>query len=478
MVVPKKKAIGITAGIILFAVSAAIVALLLHLQTFKPRIEAAASNALGMDVRIKGRVGITLVPGFGITLKDTVVRKGGADVAAIEKTWIGLKLLPLLRREIMINGVRLIRPIFSIVQHKDEMINIEKPGLALSGTPLALENISVSEGRLDYTDEGSGKRVEAGGFDLDIRNISYGVTGGAGPLRSISFDGDISCRTLAVNKFTVANLVMEASGAKGILDIRPLSMDIFGGTGKGNIHVDVRGASPQYRVVAVLSALRIEEVVRTASSVNFPQKSIEGAVNISADLTATGKSTDEVLRSLSGDLSLTGENLMLYSYDIDALITKYERSQNFNLVDVGAFFLAGPFGPVFTKSYNFGSLYEEMQGGKGIIRKLVSIWKIDHGMATATDVALASTKHRIAMKGGLDLSNDRFVNVTVAVLDKRGCAVYSQNVHGPFSKPQVDKVSVVESIGGSVSNALKDAWKLINRECTVFYSGSVAQPEG
>src|SRR5512143_1833830 len=143
MVVHKKKAVFIAAGLILLAIFAAILALLLNLQAFKPRIEAAASNALGMDVRIRGRVGIALVPGFGISLKDTVVRKGGADVAAIEKTWIGLKLLPLLRREVRINGVKLIKPVFSIVQHKDEVINLEKPVLTLSGTPLAVEKISV-----------------------------------------------------------------------------------------------------------------------------------------------------------------------------------------------------------------------------------------------------------------------------------------------------------------------------------------------
>jgi len=49
----------------------------------------------------------------------------------------------------------------------------------------------------------------------------------------------------------------------------------------------------------------------------------------SADLTAIGKSADELKRSLNVDLSLNGENLMLYSIDIDALVMKYERSRNF-----------------------------------------------------------------------------------------------------------------------------------------------------
>jgi AsmA family len=272
---------------------------------------------------------------------------------------------------------------------------------------------------------------------------------------------------------------MRTAGGKGLLDIDPVSMDVFGGTGKGSIHVDMTASSPLYRVIAVIDRFRIEELIQAASPGKVPPKSIEGKVNFSADLTATGKSADEVKRSLTGDLSLNGEDLMLSGIDIDALITKYERSQNFNLVDVGAFFLAGPFGPVLTKSYNFGSLYEESLGGKGLIGKLVSVWKVHKGIAEATDVALASEKHRLAMKGGLNFNNDRFVDVTVAVLDKRGCAVYSQKVHGPFRKPRIEKVSIFKSIGGAVSNALADAWKFIQGEkCKVFYSGSVPQPEG
>jgi len=83
------------------------------------------------------------------------------------------------------------------------------------------------------------------------------------------------------------------------------------------------------------------------------------------------------------------------------------------------------------------------------------------------------------MKGGLNFINEQFVHVTVAVLDKRGCAVYSEKVQGPFRKPQIEKESVFKSIAGSVLKPLGDALKFIQGEkCTVFYSGSVAQPEG
>jgi len=342
-----------------------------------------------------------------------------------------------------------------------------------------VKKISISQGSLVYTDETSSEKIEVVDLDLSIRNLFSSGTDSSEPFKNISFNGDIRCKILKIYNFTLINLVMRAAGEKGILDINPVSVNLLGGTGEGSVHMDVTGPSPHYRVIFTLHRVRIEELLQLYSLKKIPQKTIEGPVNISADLTAMGKSTDEGRRSLNGDLSLTGENLMLYNIDIDALIMKYERSQNLNLVDVGAFFLVGPLGPVLTKTYNFASLYEESQGGKGSIRKLVSVWKVKNGIAGARDVALSTTKQRIAMKGRLNFVNERFVDVTVAALDKRGCIIYSEKVHGPFRRPQIEKESIFKSIVGSVLNPLDDAWKFIQgEECTVFYSGSVAQPEG
>jgi hypothetical protein len=478
MTLKRKKVFFITTGVIVLAIFAIFLALLLNIQAFKPRIEAAASSTLGMDVRIKGRLGIDLLPGFGISLRNVSVQKKGADVVTAEKMRIGLRLIPLMKHEVRLNRVGLIKPVFSIVRYKNGRFNFEKPERTLIERLLTVNKISISEGKLIYADEGSGARIEVDDFDATIRNLSYGGTDVAEPFKNISFGEDMRCKTLLINNLTLTNLVMRTTGGNGIFDINPVRMDIFGGTGKGSIHVDVTRASPHYRLITTLNRFRIEELIQASSPGRIPRKIVEGTVNFSADLNATGKSVDEVKRSLDGDVSLKGENLMLYGLDIDALIPKYERSQNFNLVDVGAFFLAGPFGPVLTKSYNFGSLYEESRGGKGSIRKLVSVWKVKNGIAAATDVALATKKYRIAMKGGLNFNNDQFQDVTVAVLDKRGCAVYSQKVHGPFRKAKIEKISIFKSITGSVSNALKDAWKFIGGECTVFYSGSVAQPDG
>jgi AsmA protein len=479
MILHKKKVLFIITGAIALVVLAGILVLLLNLKTFTPQIEAAASTALGMDVRIKGSIGIAFFPVLGLSLKDVNVRNNGLDVVTIEKMRIGLKLLPLARFELKIIQVELVKPVFSIVRSKNGMFNFEKPGRTSWEKLFAMKKISVSQGSLVYTDETSSEKIEVDGLDVSIRNLFFSGTDNLEAFKNISFTGDIRCKTLKIYNFTLMNLVMSATGEKGRLDINPVSMNIFGGTGTGNIHVDLTGPAPHYTVIYSLNRVGIEDLLELYSLKKIPPKTIEGPISFSADLTATGKSADEVKRSLNGDLSLNGENLMLYSIDIDALIMKYEQSQNFNLVDVAAFLLAGPIGPVLTKSYNFARLYEESQGGNGAVRKLVSVWKVKNGIAEARDVALASKKHRIAMTGGLNFINERFVDVTVAALDKQGCAVYSEKVHGPFRKPQIEKESVFMSIAGSVLNPLGDAWEFLQgEECTVFYSGSIAQPEG
>ena len=82
-----------------------------------------------------------------------------------------------------------------------------------------MNKISISEGSLVYTDERSGERIKADDFDGTIRDLSYGRTEGAEPFKNISFSGDIKCKTLMINNFTLTNLVMRTAGGNGILDI-------------------------------------------------------------------------------------------------------------------------------------------------------------------------------------------------------------------------------------------------------------------
>jgi len=57
-------------------------------------------------------------------------------------------------------------------------------------------------------------------------------------------------------------------------------------------------------------------------------------------------SGNTMFESMDGFINLEGYDLILYGFDVDDVLKKFEKSQRFNLIDVGALFLAGPVGPV------------------------------------------------------------------------------------------------------------------------------------
>jgi AsmA protein len=262
-------------------------------------------------------------------------------------------------------------------------------------------------------------------------------------------------------------------GKNGIFALNPVTMRLFGGQGSGSIGADFSGPVPHYSVRSSLSKFRIEEYLKTVSS----KKVAEGSMDFSASLSMRGNTAKEIKQTAGGEVSLRGENLTLYGNDLDREFARFESSQNFNLLDAGALLFAGPLGLAVTKGYNFASIFHG-SGGSSSIGKLFSDWKVERGIAQAKDVAMATKQNRIALKGGINFVNERFDDVTIALIDARGCARVQQKIRGPFRKPVVEKPNVLMSLAGPAFNLLKRARDLFTGgKCEAFYTGSVPAPK-
>jgi AsmA protein len=258
----------------------------------------------------------------------------------------------------------------------------------------------------------------------------------------------------------------------GVFELKPITMRVFGGDLAGDIQADCSGPVPLLQIRCSLPHFRIEDFLETLS----PKKAAEGAMDFSASLSMQGGTMSQMVETAAGEVSLRGENLTLVDNDLDRVLSRFESSQSFNLVDVGAVFLAGPLGLAVTKGYNFASLFRG-SGGNTSIGTLVSDWRVERGVAQAKDVAMATTKNRIALQGGLDFVNGRFADLTVAVIDAGGCAKVRQAIRGSFEKPVVEKPRVLTSLAGPVLKLYRQTRGLFPAgPCEVFYSGSVAAP--
>ena len=92
-------------------------------------------------------------------------------------------------------------------------------------------------------------------------------------------------------------------------------------------------------------------------------------------------------------------------------------------------------------------------------------------------MALSTRKNRIALKGGLDFAEGRFVDVTVAAVNRDGCPMVRQVIHGSFHKPVVEKPRTLATLAGPVVGLVGMARHLLpSGPCETFYSGSVPPP--
>ena len=465
--------IGGAAGLLVLV--AVVVLLFGGADRYKPRLEAAASDALGMEFRIGGRLGVRFLPRFGVTAGDCrILNKQGAAVVSAKRISLWIEPLPLLRRNFRLHRIEVKQASFLIERDPGGRIHVESlkwaAGLlgALDGGTLSLTNAAIH-----YVDRGAGGGLEVTDLDLDVSRIR--LAGGRGPQlwKGLSVQAELACGEIRTKTLTVSALKVSAAGKDAVFDLQPVTMRVFGGPLAGSLRADLSGPIPLLRVRCSLPQFRIEEFLKTLS----PEKAAEGAMDLSASLSMQGATFRQMVGTAAGEMSLRGKNLVLEGNDLDRGLSRFESSQNFNLVDVGAVFFAGPLGLAVTKGYGFAGLLRG-SGGSSEIRTLVSDWRIEGGVAQARDVALATAKNRIALQGGLDFAHERFANVTVAAIDEKGCARVRQAIRGSFAKPVVEKPHFLTSLAGPVRKLFGRVRRLLPEgPCEVFYSGSVAPPK-
>ena len=133
--------------------------------------------------------------------------------------------------------------------------------------------------------------------------------------------------------------------------------------------------------------------------------------------------------------------------------------------------------------------FDDLKGGTTAIERLHVKIDIAKRVATLSDVAIATLNNRIAVKGAINIVDENLKGVKVAILDKKGCASYSQTISGSLSNPKgkaltsSDEVSVeqVQEVVNMVSSFFgkkkeKKEPKKSNENCRPFYTGVVKHP--
>lgn len=434
--------------------------------------KAFASEATGLEVAVKGGVSVGLFPTLHVRLKDVTLKNKESQIASLGEADVGVEFWPLLRKQVRINRLTLQNANVEVVRDRHGHFNFatsKKSSTEERSVPaMSLGSVSLTKVTFRYINQESDKELKATDCQFDSNDFQLAEGKSEDIMKHLSLSARVECGEMRNNLFVGTDVHFSVTGEHGIFKLTPVTMRIMDGKGSGNINANFTGAAPVYRVHYAVTQLHVDNLFKSLA----PGKVGEGYMDFTTDLSMRGWDADEMTRTADGEASLRGKDLDIAIGDLDERLAHYESSQNFNLVDVGAFFVAGPFGLAVTKGYNFASIFQGT-GGNTHIRLLVSTWKVENGVAHAQDVAMATKENRLAMKGALDFVNRDFDDVTVAILDNKGCARVEQKIRGPFRKPVIEKPNVIVSLTGPISRLINKAKKLFGAKCTAFYEGSV-----
>lgn len=306
---------------------------------------------------------------------------------------------------------------------------------------------------------------------VDFNNIYFNRKLNPNPFATMYTKGKLKADIIQSKSINFKKLDFDIDVSDGRYQIKSDQVRLFGENAKGKAIITATPFTelPFYKIIYNDVSFNAEKML----SAFMEDQVISGPLKLSFNISSTGSEWDSIVSNMSGTINLSGEKLLLNGFDADEIIDDFKRSQNFNLVDLGAVLLAGPVGIAVTKGSDFARILVFNSGKSTNIEKLVSNWTISDGVFTIQDAAFTTYKNRVALTGSIGFSNNR-LDLTVALLNKYGCSIFSQQVFGNMDAPTLGKVKVVGTVLAPVTNLVDD---VTGKECEVFYYGSVEHPQ-
>ena len=332
---------------------------------------------------------------------------------------------------------------------------------------LVFEKFDIETGELSYyTNKDT---FDISNLNIKANKIYYSTDGKAlNPIITLSADAIIKAEKVYSNYFKVEDISYDLKVHSGIFTIKTEHFDFFGKKGEASYIISPFHEVPQYELKLAVKQFKVDEFMTKMLSDTI----LTGNMDIGLDVSFSGIEKEDIFSSINGTINLTGNDLTLHGFDLDNLIYKYNKSQHFSLVDVGAVLVAGPFGLAITKGSDFANLALGNMGETTNIGSFVSELDIGNGKINLKDVAFSTKNNLVAANGSINLTADS-LDATIAVLDKNRCSVLSQSIYGSLNEPQQSEVKIIGTLLGPITNLIEGS---IGKDCEPFYVGKLTHP--
>ncbi len=145
--------------------------------------------------------------------------------------------------------------------------------------------------------------------------------------KKLNADGELSIDQLSLPKFTINHFYTKLNANNGLVQFNPLTGDIYQGQMTNNITINARNNTPQFNMVSSFTGIQIEPLLTGLADIT--RIKISGTGNLNANVSASGNSSSDIKRTLSGHCKFSINDGVFYGIDIpyyfavaDALLKK------------------------------------------------------------------------------------------------------------------------------------------------------------
>lgn len=468
---------------------------MLDLNDYKPKIQQAVKDASGYDLKIAGDISTSFSP-IGISISDVSLSVPEEKAFVTFKNFdVAVELMPLLKQEVKVNYVVLSNLDLMIVKEKNGKFNFdiatEKSKVKEEKTtttdeteetqtiPLVnVKKVKLENANISYIDNISDAKANVNNIDVEITDIV--LDSSKEKLKSIALKGIVGIEKIQYNKYKVLNTSLDFDLKDAVANLNSMKYTIFDSLASAKAQVDMSGKEPKITFEESIPNLKLENFSKEVLEKDL----LKGTVNSTAKLSFVGADEVSMKKTLSGNVLFDGKDVGIKGYDLDKIVKSYNDLKSGDLKQTGTSFLSS----ALENTANGKDAFDNLKGGTTAINQLHVKIDIANKVANFSDMAISTMNNRVALKGGINLLDESLKDMSVAILDKKGCASYSQGIEGTLSNPKgkalsadsitVEKVQEVVDMVSSLfgKSKKKEVKKETNEECKVFNNGVVAHP--
>jgi AsmA protein len=268
----------------------------------------------------------------------------------------------------------------------------------------------------ETTKEETGSAPSAGG---ETSTVSKSEEPDLSVLKTLDIAGTVAIGKLKAANATVSDVQLDMKVQKGVLNLKRFNAKLYGGTVSANATVDANGKLPKYQVTKHIKGVDVHALLKDV----VQNETLAGTGNIDVKLSGTGLAEKRIRENVAGSIAINFADGAIYGVNIPEMIREAKAT---------------------LKGKKAEYVKEEK---KTDFSALKATFKIGKGVASSTNIHLASPLLRIDGKGNTNLVSERldFIISTSVVASSKGQGgkdiddiadlTVPVNVKGDWTKP-------------------------------------------